>query len=160
MKFTKTLAATLLIGAGMLSTSAMAAGPWYGALGFGQASCSGCDSQTGYQITGGYQFNPSVSGELTYSDFGKSGGVSSSAVGLYALGNMPIGNNFSLLGKLGATRGEAKGSGVSASNTGLGFGLGGAFTVTPQTDIRLQWERVKFDGGDVNFTSLSATYKF
>jgi Outer membrane protein beta-barrel domain len=160
MKFTKTLAASLFIAAGFISAPAMAAGPFYAGLGVGQATCSGCDSQTGFLVSGGYQMSPTIAAEVSYMDFGSQGGVRSSAFGIYGVANLPMGNNISLLGKLGGTRASASGSGVSASSTGLGFGLGAAYTISPTTEARLTWDRVSFDGGDVNFLALTGIFRF
>lgn len=156
MNFTKTLAATLLIGAGFISAPAMAAGPFFVGLGVGQATCSDCDSQTGFQLSAGYQMNPTVAAEVSYLDFGKQGDSRLSALGVYAVGNLPMGNNISLIGKLGATRASAG----DFSNTGLGFGIGASYALSPTTEGRLTWDRVSFDGGDVNFISLNGIFRF
>jgi Outer membrane protein beta-barrel domain len=160
MKLTKIIAATLVIGAGFMSAPAMAAGPFYAGLGVGQATCSGCDSQTGFPISGGYQMNPGVAAEVSYMDFGSSNGVRTSAFGVYGVGSLPMGNNISLIGKLGGTRASASGGGESVSSTGLGFGLGAAYALSSTTEARLTWDRVSFDGGDVNFISLNGIFRF
>ena len=100
--------------------------------------------------------NPTVAAEVSYLDFGKQGDSRLSALGVYAVGNLPMGNNISLIGKLGATRASAG----DFSNTGLGFGIGASYALSPTTEGRLTWDRVSFDGGDVNFISLNGIFRF
>jgi OmpA-OmpF porin, OOP family len=185
MKLTKIIAATLLISAGLMSAPAMAAGPFYGGVSLGQSSfkdtCDGAagagincdDSDTGYKIFGGYQINPNFGVEVTYADLGKlsiSGGgafgqVKANGFGVGVVGTLPVANNFSVLGRLGIYRGEAKASsnvGVNGkeSSTELGFGLGASFAVTPAVDLRGEWEQFQFDGDKVNLLSVGVAMKF
>ncbi|MGB8339619.1 MAG: outer membrane beta-barrel protein [Burkholderiales bacterium] len=162
MNFTKTLATTLLIGAGLMSAPAMAAGPWYGGANIGQSKfidlCSGfsaCDdTDTSFKIFGGYSFTPNVSGEIGYLDIGKAkvtlNGINATASGnavyVDAVGNYPVGNNVSLLGRIGFANAKAKavaGAGsASDSTTKLHWGLGASYDFTPAVSLRGEWEQV------------------
>ncbi|MGB9149376.1 MAG: outer membrane beta-barrel protein [Burkholderiales bacterium] len=163
MKPFTTLAMTLLIGVGLMSSPAMAAGPWYGGANIGQSTfknlCSGvsgtCDeTDTSVKIFAGYRFTPNVSGELGYLDIGKGKvnlnntdlDVSGNAVYLDAVGNYPLTNNFSLLGRIGVANAKAKASAsfgsATDSETKLHVGLGVSYDFSPTMSVRGEWEQV------------------
>jgi OmpA-OmpF porin, OOP family len=190
MKLTKIIAATLLISAGLMSAPAMAAGPFYGGVSIGQSkfndACNGVsgagvrcsDSDTGYKILGGYQINPNVAVEATFADLGQAKASDNfgnfisqkgSGFGVGVVGTLPLANNFSLLGRLGFTRGEIKtssnvGSVPNVSSTELSFGVGASYAVTPTVEIRGEWEQFKIEdgniGGKANLLSIGAVMKF
>ena len=130
------------------------------------AGFSSCDTKAAaFGILGGYQINRNFAAELGYHDFGRvtfsapgvSGNIKASAAELVGLGAYPFANQFSLYGKLGAYRAEAK---LSASLAGLGsgslkdrttdltFGFGARYDVTRETGVRAEWQRYKNVGGD------------
>jgi len=183
----RSLSATVLI-LGLAATPAKAqAAEWYGGASVGQSkakdivcdldiTCSSDDTDTGWKIYGGYQFNPNGAIEFGYVDLGKatfSGtdsflGVTSASFetsGLTAalVGTMPVGQNVGLMGKLGLfhwnldvnASSSVFGSGSeSASGTDLTFGLGLKFDLSKATGVRMEWERFK-DVGDKNTTGQS-----
>lgn len=163
MKMNKTLAA-LLIGAGLISAPAMAAGPFYGGLNIGQFKandCSGDCSDTAYKLLAGYQFTPNVGVEVAYADGGNFQGAKPTAFGVGVVGSFPVGNNISLLGRLAINNSKVKfDGGGSDSSTELGFGFGAAYAITPAIDLSLEWERFKFKNGDGDLVSLGAKMKF
>src|SRR5258706_10082805 len=119
---------------------------WYLGASVGQSKarhvdCAGfdsCDSKAAaFGILGSYQINRNFAAELGYHDFGKvtfsapgvSGNIKPSAAELVGLGAYPFANRFSVYGKLGAYRAEAK---LSASLAGSGSGrLKGKTTPPP-----------------------------
>lgn len=163
------------------------AAEWYGGASVGQSkakdivcdldiTCSSDDTDTGWKIYGGYQFNPNGAIEFGYVDLGKAkisgtdsflGATSASweTTGLTAalVGSMPVGQNVGLIGKLGLFNWDLDlnvsssvfGSGSeSASGTDLTFGLGLKVDLSKMTGIRVEWERFK-DVGDNNTTGQS-----
>ena len=147
---------------------------WYLGASVGQSKarhvdCAGfdsCDSKAAaFGILGGYQINRNFAAELGYHDFGRvtfsapgvSGNIKASAAELVGLAAYPVAGQFSLYGKLGAYRAEAK---LSASLAGLGsgslkdrttdltFGFGARYDVTRETGVRAEWQRYKNVGGD------------
>jgi OOP family OmpA-OmpF porin len=147
---------------------------WYvgGSVGQSKArhvNCAGFDScdtkAAAFGILGGYQINRNFAAELGYHDFGRvtfsapgvSGNIKASAAELVGLAAYPVASQFSLYGKLGAYRAEAK---LSASPAGLGtgslkdrttdltFGFGARYDVTRETGVRAEWQRYKNVGGD------------
>jgi len=147
---------------------------WYLGASVGQSkarhvNCAGFDScdtkAAAFGILGGYQINRNFAAELGYHDFGRvtfsapgvSGNIKASAAELVGLAAYPVASQFSLYGKLGAYRAEAK---LSASLAGLGsgslkdrttdltFGFGARYDVTREAGVRAEWQRYKNVGGD------------
>ena len=142
----------------------------YVGFGLGSASLSNVDAtaggvgltggnaaKTSIKILGGYQITPVWGVELQYTDLGKrnitatpnvginTNSIQASQFGLVGTGTLPIATNFSAFGKLGVTANRAKttdSSGASASEkaTGLTFGLGVNYKLSPALAIRAEFE--------------------
>ena len=144
---------------------------WYVGASVGQSKarhvdCAGfssCDTKAAaFGILGGYQVNRNFAAELGYHDFGRvtlsgpgSANIKANAAELVGLGAYPFANQFSVYGKLGAYRAEAKlsapGSGSASlkdRNTDLTFGFGAQYDVTREAGVRAEWQRYKNVGGD------------
>ncbi len=150
----------------------------FGYAGFGggitkaDVDCTGtsyCDrSDVDYKAFAGYMFTRNWGAELSYAGLGKTratvpfSGVDidaqlkGSALGAYAVGNLPVGERFDLFAKVGAAYVESK---VIASlgtlsgsdkeyTTSAAFGLGASYTVMPGLALRLEWDRYKAKFGD------------
>ena len=90
---------------------------------------------------------------------------------LSALGILPLNDQFSLFARLGLNVWNVD---VSASGTGSGatgysgsedgtdvvYGLGAAYHLTPNLNLRAEWERYDFDGGDLDFVSVGLGWSF
>jgi len=162
------------------------------------------ESDTGGKIFGGYQWNPNFAVELGWVDLGKvsqtvnftappigslTGSFKSNGPFLDVLGIVPVGNNFSLLGKVGGYYArnslDYSGSGLAASVLPLaasmaGFpvseskdelkwkaGLGVRYDFTKQIGLRAEWERYfgldtdhSGGSGDFDLYSLNLIYSF
>ena len=155
------------------------------------------DGSTGWKVFGGYQFNKNWAAELAYTDLGKfsmnanvSGGIGGGAGTEYAevkptcwslsaVGILPVGNNFSLLGKAGVCRWDDNfkahetvagtvypypdGPSVGSTGTDLTYGLGAKYDATRNLGIRAEWERfnnVVHDRESADLWSLSLQYSF
>ena len=130
------------------------------------ASTSCDDKDTAWKVFGGYQLNRNFAVELGYSDLGEvsssgpfSTKVESTVWDLVAVGSIPLGNNFSLYGKLGAYRADAELStsvGVSGdkSTTDLTYGLGARYDFTRNLGVRAEWQR--YQGIEVPSTVLTS----
>jgi len=165
---------------------------WYVGITLGQSDfknidCSGfsCDKKdTAVRILGGYQINRNFAAELGYHDLGKltasapgaSVEVKANAWELVGIGAWPVANQFSVYGKLGIYRGQAR---ASASLTGLGsgsrmepntdltYGLGVQYDLNRELGIRVEWQRYDKLGGDsiggsfnVDVLSVGAVWRF
>jgi OmpA-OmpF porin, OOP family len=151
------------------------------------------DSSTAWKVFGGYQFTRNWAVELAYTDLGKFstdanvvGGVGVVAATEYAevkpncwslsaVGILPLGNNFSLLGKAGVCRWDDRSKAYetvvntiipetpSSTGTDLTFGLGAKYDATRNLGVRAEWERfdkVVHDRSSVDLWSLSLQYHF
>lgn len=147
------------------------------------------DTDTGYSIGLGYEFNKYVALEAGYANLGEasasyadsrgSANASVEADGYY-LGpklTLPVTDKFAIFGKMGLfvwkADGRASGTGafasptVSASDDGtdLYFGVGMGYDVTDTLSVKAEWTRFRFDGGessdtDVDFISAGLVFKF
>jgi OmpA-OmpF porin, OOP family len=173
----KVFAVALIFGATV--SPAMADG-YYGALDLGQAKAkdactglpagvTGCkDTATMFRIAGGYQFVPMWGAEVSYAAYGKEsagtlGAVSAdwqlSGLQVSGTGTFPLGDAFSLIGKLGIARTEIKLSGggtcqCSANSTKLAYGIGAQYDFTKSVAVRAQYEGLG-TVGDANTTNTS-----
>jgi OOP family OmpA-OmpF porin len=159
-----------------------------GSVGQSTADCNAtartsCDDEdTAWKIFGGYQFNRNFAAELGYSELGEvsssgpfSTKVDSKLWDLVGVGSIPLGNNFSLYGKLGAYRADAELSssvGVSGdkSTTDLTYGLGARYDFTRNFGVRAEWQRyqgievpstaVTSGDSDIDVLNIGALWKF
>lgn len=145
------------------------------------------DTDTGWKLYLGYQFNPNFAVEGGYVDLGKFSFSSTTAAGslsgdlktkngvfVDAVGIIPLQNNFSIFGKLGlySIKSELNGSGsggsVSASHTtgDITYGLGAGYDFTRNLAARVEWERFNKVGdnatakSDLDLVSVGVLYKF
>lgn len=129
------------------------------------------DEEATWRLFGGYQVHRNFAVELGYADLGDMNiggrGVNSEAWDLVAVGILPVFEGLSVLGKLGAYRGEARGSGLSERRTDLTWGVGAQYDMTRNLGVRLEWQRyTDFGrgafgaGGDQDVLSLGAIYRF
>ena len=142
-----------------------------------------CDeTDTSFRIFGGYQFHPNVAVEAGYADLGEASlsgtflSAPASATGeakawdLVAVLSWPVGNVFSLYGKLGVYRGEARSTGAvggfggprgSETVTDFTYALGGQFNLGRNVGMRGEWQRYNdFSGSNIDVLSLGVLYRF
>jgi OOP family OmpA-OmpF porin len=136
------------------------------------------ESDTGFKIYGGFQFNKYLGAEVGYVDLGKAG-VSGSVLGVpftgdagatawtfAGVGTLPLNESFALFGKVGLANWK-----VNASASGFGstddsgtdafFGIGGRYNLNKNWGLVLEYEQYTAgDWGDASFTSLGVRYKF
>jgi OOP family OmpA-OmpF porin len=194
----KVLAATVVAAFAALPTLAMAQarggnsdlGFYAGAsVGQSKSDCNGggsCDDKdTAYRIFGGYKINRNFAVEAGYTDFGKVNAtvavpaatleVKSNAFEVVGVGALPLNQQFSVYGKLGFYRGEAKASATlgafsgsqKETNTDLTLGVGVQYNFNPQLGVRGEWQRYGSMGGDsiggtfdLDVFAVGVTYKF
>lgn len=165
-----------------VATPAMADG-LYAALDVGQSSgkdiCTGLPAgvtgckDTGTLIRGavGTQITPMWGAEVSYGSYGKESagtvfGTSidwqASGLQVSGTGTFPLGNAFSLIGKLGIARTDIKltancagCSSISETNTNLAFGIGAQYDFNQNAAIRAQYE----DLGTVGNANTTGTSK-
>lgn len=151
------------------------------------------DTSTGWKLFAGKQFNENWAVELAYTSFGKfsrdsnvTGGVGVGTGVEYAevrpecwslsgVGILPLGNNFSLLGRAGICQwedganafetvsGTVKPEEINSTGTNLTFGLGARYDFTNNWGMRIEWERFQkiiHDTNSVDLYSASLQYGF
>ncbi|HEY5897033.1 MAG TPA: outer membrane beta-barrel protein [Burkholderiales bacterium] len=191
-----------LAGAGLIAASApaWAEHPSGGYLGFsiGQMRADACGSapsgfrcdgsDTSARFFGGYQFTPYLAGEIGGSLLGSISAATGesadlSALDLSAVGSWPLGNRFTVFGRLGVYSGSTRMKGDSAlpvplgapqpragwkdgSNDDLTYGLGASYAFSHNGSFRVDWQRFRnFGTGDshqfdVDAFWLAGLYRF
>ncbi|MDP2806356.1 MAG: outer membrane beta-barrel protein, partial [Gallionellaceae bacterium] len=128
-------------------------------------------------LTGGYNFNDTWAGELSYTNFGDSvlsiAKIKLTSLRLVAVGKYPINDKVDLFGKAGLAHNTAQISILWATSPEVSgdtatIGFGGQYHLTPQVNLRAQYDYLgKFatwtsTGVDItaSIISLGATYTF
>lgn len=158
--------------------------------GFTTTSLKSDESDIGFKLLGGYQFNEIVAIEGGYFNLGKfgykantlpagslKGDIKVQGIHIDVVGTWFFTEEFALLARVGViqTKAEAsfKGSGAvtpaiaksSKDDTNYKLGLGLQYSVTPALNIRTELERYRVNDsiatkGDVDLISLGITYRF
>lgn len=137
------------------------------------------DTDTGFRLGGGYMFHKNFGAEIAYVDLGKatvsSGGATAEAKAsgevLAVVGVLPLGQQFSLLARVGFINATVKLSGpggsVDSTDVKSTYGIGAAFNFNPQLGVRVGFDRYSKLGdsnttgeSDVDMISLGVVYKF
>jgi OOP family OmpA-OmpF porin len=126
-------------------------------------------SDTGGKIYGGWEFTPNFGLELGYAQLGTFGSAAGDAEidGAFvdAVGKWPLGNDFSVLGRLGVFNGKYEDPLGSERGTNLKVGAGVQYDFSPNVALRGEWERYRFDtNGDsranTDLYSVGLNYTF
>jgi OOP family OmpA-OmpF porin len=135
------------------------------------SSTFNCDQKdSAWKVQAGGNFNQVFGIELGYTDFGHmqafGGDTEANATSISLTAGVPLGERFALFAKGGGAYGRTD---VTASPTvpvatgkksgwGSTWGVGGAFAVTRNVLVRVDWDRYKlyFVGGDHDVDLLSA----
>ena len=138
------------------------------------------DKDTSFRVFGGYQMNKHFGVELGYSQLGEVSGnepgfgafqFEAKAWDLVAVGTLPLGNSFSLIGKLGFYKGDLDftggGESLSESNTDLTYAIGAQYDFSKNLGLRAEWQQYKSMGkqdttgeSDVDVFGISVVYRF
>ena len=151
------------------------------------SSTSTDDSDTGWKVFAGYRFMKYLAVEGAYTDLGEftahstvtspSAGIVDSSIEtdawtISALGILPLGDSFSLFGRVGVniwsadysdtfTIGGIPGS-ASEDDDGTDwvYGVGAAWNFTNNLSLRGEWERYDLGDGDVDLWSAGLSWNF
>lgn len=148
------------------------------------------ERDTAYKAFLGYQFNPYVGLEGGYFNLGEfdlsaatappgtlNGNLKLQGLNLDLVGTMPLGMNWSVIGRIGAQHAQARGrfSGTGAASTiassrdendtNYKFGLGLQYEINPSWLVRVEAERYRISDttgghGNVDLYSLSLVFPF
>jgi OOP family OmpA-OmpF porin len=183
------LAAALVAAAGPVAAQGQSDAGWYigGAYGMtsfdldttGITNPSLDDSDSGFKIYGGFQFNKHLGAEVGYVDFGKAsisgslsgipftGNIDVTAFTFAGVGTLPLNESFALFGKVGLWTWDATanvsalGSAGSADDSGTDvfFGVGARYNLNKNFALTLEVEMYDSDDS-VTMTSLGVRYQF
>lgn len=137
------------------------------------------EDDTSWGLYGGYQFNPYFALEGEYTDFGNpegsltppslgTGSVEPESIGIAAVGFLPIGEQFKLLGKAGfhsfdlnPNRGRDLEDVIGDdSSTDPYYGVGGQYDFNSNWSLRAEYTRFEFGDADNDEISLGLQYTF
>ena len=160
------------------------------ARGFTVTSIADDDRDTGYKIFGGYRLNRNFAIEGGYFNLGKFGYVATTlppgtltgriklqGVNLDLVGSVPIGEKFSVFGRVGVIYTQARDTFVGTgfvnvlvpnprkNGTNYKFGAGLQYDFTESLSMRAEAERYRIDDavgnkGDIDLLSLGLVYRF
>lgn len=164
------------------------------ALGIGGISSSTDETDTAFRLRAGYQFNDYIAIEGGYANLGTfkynvdfrtpiAGNayekIKVDGFDISAVGTLPVGQGFSLLGKVGAFFSRTKANATAttalanasddakATETNLLTGLGIQYAINRNLTVRAEWERFFKVGnndstgeGDIDLYSLGLNYRF
>ncbi|HKE95016.1 MAG TPA: porin family protein [Povalibacter sp.] len=180
-------AAIVALGTGLFAMGASAAeySGFYIGAGVGKTGIQISDEEVGldfdaddtaFKAFAGYQFNRYFAVEMGYFDGGAPSdeiegidlSVDTSGLTASVVGMLPIGDVFSLYGKLGMASYDAK---VTASFQGFSesekaseddtlYGVGAMFDIGERFQLRAEYEVINIDDGDFNMLSVNGVYKF
>lgn len=108
-------------------------------LGGGIGSAKTDTREDSWKLFGGYQFNRTWGLELGYTDLGRYRGADIETWSLAGTGTQPLGERWSVFGKLGAAANRPHFSG-SSRRTDLLVGVGVGYTFTKNIGLNLEYE--------------------
>ena len=163
--FKKIAAAAALV---IASSSAFAAQPntFYAGADLGKTKIDDASGrETSYGVFAGYNFAPNLAVEANLRRLGDVDfygyNVKAEQAGLSLIGTLPLQNNFSVFGRLGVNRLEAKtrsgGVTFSDSTTKALFGVGVGYAFTPAVSARLELQK---PASDTTNLSVGVAYQF
>jgi OOP family OmpA-OmpF porin len=136
---------------------------WYVGADIGQLDLEGADKDTAIRFLGGYKINRTFAAEVGYAMLYDKDDVEVTAWELVGIAKMPLGNKFSVFGKLGFAMWEAEadvlGLTFKDDGTDLTFGAGVQYDVSRNLGLRAQWQRYDVDA-DADVLSIGLIYQF
>jgi len=130
------------------------------------------DNPTAYGVLIGHTFSSALAVEAEYLNLGEiragTGSVETTGISVSGVASLPLGDQFSLFGKLGYAMLSSKPSGsfigADAKSDDVTYGFGGQFNMGPTTGIRLGWDKYKIEDGtftgDISLMSVGGVFKF
>lgn len=153
-------AAAIAVSGGAFAQASTSAVPsFYVGAEVGQAD-TGDEDDIGYKILGGYQFHRNFAAEVGYGLLFDKNDVEITALELVGVGMWPIGNNFSLLAKLGFANWEVDSRFGSQDGTDITWAVGAQFDLARNLGLRATWQRYETDPEETDFFNIGVVWKF
>ena len=96
-------------------------------------------TEKSWKLYSGFQFSPTWGMELAYNDLGRYRNADIKSWTFAGTGTLPLGANWSLLGKLGVAANRPRFAGA-ANKSDLLAGIGLGYNFTPKIGLRLEYE--------------------
>lgn len=168
------------LGAALAAASAPAAAQYYAGASLGPTTVDLCDVRltgceddgTGLKLFAGSVINQNLAVELAWVDLGELeestlGGplrLEIKGIQVAALGSLPLSPRWRAFGKVGLylwdRRARGPGGSFNDDGTNIMFGVGGAWNIRRDIDLRLEWERFDIDGDDIDMLSAGVQLSF
>jgi opacity protein-like surface antigen len=132
---------------------------FYAGAEIGQTDFEDADKDTAFKFFGGYQINRTFAAELGYSNLYDKDGVEATAWELMGVAKMPVGDKFSVYGKLGFAMWEVEGFGEKFDGTDLTYAIGLQYDLSRNLGLRAQWQRYDVET-DADVLSIGLVYRF
>jgi hypothetical protein len=155
-------AAAMAVSGGAFAQASMTPVPaFYVGAELGQGD-AGVADDIGYKILGGYQFHRNLAAEIGYGILVDKDEVEVTTLELVAVGLWPLGNNFSLLGKLGFANWEidAPRRGIAQDGTDITWAIGAQFDFSRNLALRATWQRYESDPEETDFLNVGLLWRF
>jgi len=151
-------AASMLVAPAFMTAQAQTSGVYvsggYSQIdGDGGADLGAVTARVGVNLTPNF----AIEGEGSVGVKGDSGTDLDSELGAFVVGKLPISPSFDVFARVGASRIETSPGG---DESGIAYGAGGTFNLTPADGIRLDWTRHDYDVGNADAYSLSYVRSF
>jgi OmpA-OmpF porin, OOP family len=122
---------------------------------------AGEEDDLGYKFLGGYQFHRNFAAEVGYGILVDKGDVEVTTLELVGVGMFPLGNHFSIVGKLGFANWEFDGpGGVNQDGTDLTWGVGVQWDFSRNLGLRAMWQRYETDPEETDFLNIGVLWRF
>ena len=151
-------AAAMAVSAGAFAQQSATQGFYVGAE-VGNTDVGGADDDVGFKILGGYRFHPNIAAEVGYGMLYDKDRVEVTALEAVAVGMFPVGNQFSIIGKLGLANVDVEVPGGSDDKTEITWGVGVQFDFSRNLGVRALWQRYETEDA-IDFLGVGVTWRF
>ena len=158
---TNRIIGALSVVAMVVSAHAVAQEPergWYVGIDVGQSDFAG-ENDTAFKLLGGYRLNRHFAAEGAYGWLFDKNGAEATAFELVAVGSLPLGQQFSIFGKLGFANAYIESATIDEENVELTYGAGLQYDATRKLGLRAQWQRYD-TREEIDFFSIGVVWRF
>lgn len=152
-----------LLAAATLPAQAVEPGGYIG-MGFGESDDEILnETDSGWKIFGGHNFDRNLGFELAFVDFGEfsGGALEQDGLAFQLVGYLPVTPSFDLFGKVGIFDWEVRAFGLVDTGVDPTYGVGGEVRIGPRAALRAEWEAFSdVSGGDVDLLSIGLSLRF
>ncbi len=164
MKSLRALALSLVLGGLWLQPAIAAEQGFYAGGSLGESDDEILnETDSGYKLFAGYEFNRNAAVEVAFVDLGEfvGGVLDQYGLAFQFVGKLPVSNQMNLFGKVGLFNWTVDVFGLTDDGTDPTYGAGVEFRFTEQLAGRVEWETFQdIAGGDVDLISVGLSVRF